>query len=184
MKTTSLQGCSRRITWVVGLNFEEAVGGDDITFIFSFVLSYKSWATNSFHWLFIKAKNSARFCMFQTDHFTRENELWGLFLRFHLPIIDHLPSVKVLRHVAFELFINLVGINSPLGWWWPVLWLLELSNDLVAEVFLADVKIWVVLGVVKQDMIIVNHVFSVLTVPVSGMHIVSHSLSWWVRHKL
>ena len=93
-----------------------------------------------------------------------------------LSVAHNLPLVKVLRHVGLKLAIHLIWIDSPLRRWWPEFTLLVLPLDLKWIELLADVKIRIVFLVVEQHMVIVDHVFSIFTVLVPRMDLVSYSL--------
>ena len=100
----------------------------------------------------------------------------GIFFRFALSEVNNLPFVKCLRHVALKLLINFKRIDSALRRSGSKLRWFEFSLNLIADVFFADMQIGIIFLIVKQDMVVIYHTFTLLSVSISWMDIICHPL--------
>lgn len=172
------------IYWVMNLHLKKTVGCDLIDFIFPFEDPYITWLSMSLWRQLIITHDATSFSVLHYDHLTRKNELLGLFFTFHLPVTNNLPFVEVRAHVYFIVFINFIWIDSSQWRTRPEVRRFEVSYYLFIKVFFTYMEIWVILGVVKEHVVIINYALTFLSVLVSGVDKEWHSLRWGMNHQL
>ena len=113
--------------------------------------------------------------MFHSDDVSGVQKLLEV-LRLELTLVDHLPLVKVLRAVGFQLFEHLVRVFSSDGRSWSKVGGVLFQNDLILLEVFRDVNVAVVLDVVEDDVVVEDYCFAVLAVLVPLLDVKGNSL--------
>jgi hypothetical protein len=96
-----------------------------------------------------------------------------------LTIWHNLPFEKVWRAVYFKSLVECVGVDAPLRRQWPILGWSTGDLHLLLHVIHRNMKITIVLGIEKHDVIVINDRLALLPVVVPLVQEEGDPLRWW-----
>ena len=131
----------------MSLYLEQAIGRLLIIFILSFENSDVDWISGSLFTLGIVAEVATGFSMLQSNDVSWVCEFWGI-LSFLLPVVYHLPLVKVLRTVCFKFLKQSIRIWSSQRTPWSISRRMRRKLNLLLSVVLRDMKITIIFLVI------------------------------------